>query len=210
LPNTVYPAYAPASSLMLQANATGGTGSYTYNWSTSATTSSITVSPTLSTLYSVTVRDQNGCPGMASKTINVMDVSSGKKGDKINVCHKGKNTLSIGMDGVSDHLAHGDMLGSCSAGSITAKQIMGANGERLIVKALSNPSANFFDLQLSGKTGNNVQLNVYDFMGRVIESRGSINANQRLRIGGNYLPGVYLVQVVQGEVVETIRLVKTK
>src|SRR5215203_4890739 len=79
LPNTVYPAYAPASDLTLQANASGGTGPYTYSWSNSSTSSSITVSPTVTTLYSVTVRDQNGCPGTASRTVSVMDISGGKK-----------------------------------------------------------------------------------------------------------------------------------
>ena len=49
LANTVYPAYAPASSLMLQANVSGGTSPYTYNWSTGANSSSITVSPTTTT-----------------------------------------------------------------------------------------------------------------------------------------------------------------
>jgi hypothetical protein len=114
LPNTVYPAYAPAASLTLQANVTGGTGPYSYTWSNSATTSSITVTPTATTSYSVTVQDQNGCPGAtsASKTVNVANVSGGKNGDKIVICHKG-NTLTIGVDGVADHVGHGDMLGRC-------------------------------------------------------------------------------------------------
>jgi hypothetical protein len=74
LANTVYPAYAPASSLMLQANVSGGTGPYTYTWSNNATTNSITVSPTVTTTYSVAVADQNGCPGSATKTIQVADI----------------------------------------------------------------------------------------------------------------------------------------
>ena len=89
LANTVYPAYSPASSLMFQANVSGGTGPYTYNWSNGATTSSITVSPTATTTYSLAVQDQNGCPGSATKTVNVLDISGGKKGDKIVVCHYG-------------------------------------------------------------------------------------------------------------------------
>ena len=56
LANTVYPACAPASSLMLQANVTGGAMPYSYTWSpTGATTSSVTVSPTTTTTYSVSV-----------------------------------------------------------------------------------------------------------------------------------------------------------
>src|SRR5215218_10894124 len=66
LANTVYPAYAPAASLTLQANVTGGTGPYTYDWSNGSHSSAITVSPTVTTTYSVAVHDQNGCPGAAS------------------------------------------------------------------------------------------------------------------------------------------------
>ena len=62
LPNTVYPAYAPASSLTLQANVSGGTGPYTFSWSNGATTASNTVSPLVTTTYTVNVKDQIGCP----------------------------------------------------------------------------------------------------------------------------------------------------
>jgi hypothetical protein len=78
LPNTVYPAYAPASSLMLTANASGGTGPYSYSWSNGSSAQTLTVSPTSATPYTVTVRDQNGCPGTASTMVNVVDVSGGK------------------------------------------------------------------------------------------------------------------------------------
>src|SRR5437762_4204466 len=78
LPNTVYSAYAPASSLTFHANVSGGTGPYLYNWSNSNTNSSITVSPIVTTTYSVTATDQNGCSGTGSKTVHVMDISSGK------------------------------------------------------------------------------------------------------------------------------------
>ncbi len=49
------------------ASATGGTGAYTYNWSNSATTASITGVP--ATTYSVTITDQNGCTDSSSVTI---------------------------------------------------------------------------------------------------------------------------------------------
>ena len=33
--------------------------------------------------------------------------------NKLNVCHKGKNTISISKDAIQAHLAHGDAVGSC-------------------------------------------------------------------------------------------------
>jgi hypothetical protein len=207
LANTVYPAYAPASSLTLQANATGGNGTYTYNWSNSATTSSITVSPTVMTTYSVSVKDQNGCPGSASKVVKVMDISGGKNGDKIVVCHKG-NTLTIGYTGVADHLGHNDMLGSCESntGRITSAIMIEAD---LGIKVLGNPSPNYFDIKIGSSASNNMQLIVYDNLGRVIERKTSLQSNQIVRFGNSYQAGIYLVEIIQGTQKQTLKLIKT-
>ena len=208
LPNTVYPAYAPASSLMLTTNVSGGTGPYTYTWSNGSTTSGITVSPTATTTYNVSVLDQRGCPGTASKTVTVADVSGGKNGDKIVVCHKNGNSLTIGWLGVADHLGHGDMLGSCSE-SITRRSTSSEEfPSDFSVKVRSNPSYNYFDLQLNGNTDNNFQIKVYDLMGRVLETKSLLRGNQSLRLGSTYKPGIYVLEVSQGAERQTLKLVK--
>ena len=213
LANTVYPAYAPASSLTLQANVSGGTAPYSYNWSNGATSASTTVSPAVATNYSVTVTDQNGCPGnAASKTVNVMNIAGGNKGQNILVCHKGRQTLAIGRDGIPDHLGHGDMLGNCTeqSQSVTGREILAEHiaQDALSVRVLSNPSPNYFDLQISGKAESNIQLRVYDLQGRVVETKPSLQSNQTLKLGASYRPGVYLVQIKQGKQIQTIRLIK--
>ena len=207
LPNTVYPAYAPASSLMLQANVSGGTGPYSYSWSNGATTSSTTVSPTATTNFSVAVKDQNGCPGSATKTVNVVNVAGGNKGDKIVVCHK-ENTLTIGSGGVADHLQHGDMLGSCEAGSVRARPSDLLETTDLAIRVLGNPSPNHFDIQIRGNA-DNIRLTVYDNLGRVIETKSSLPSNQTVRIGSSYHSGIYLVEIVQGTHKQTLKLVKS-
>ena len=207
LANTVYPAYAPASSIMLQANVSGGTGPYSFTWSSGATTSSVNVSPTGTSSFSVNVQDQNGCPGSATKTVNVVDVSGGKNGDKIVVCHKGKE-LTIGSSGVSDHLLHGDMLGGCEPSTVRARPTdMWETG--LSIRVLGNPSPNYFDIQIRGGDSN-IRLTVYDNLGRVIERKSSLPSNQILRIGGAYHSGIYLVEIVQGTQKQTLKLVKAK
>ena len=206
-PNTVYPAYAPASSLTLQANVSGGTAPYTYNWSNGATTGSTTVSPTVTTWYSVAVKDQNGCPGMSTKTVNVVDASDAKNANKLVVCHNGKNSLSIASAAVASHLQHGDMLGSCEASNANRLGTTNLEATNLSVKVMGNPSRNHFDIQLGGLTNKNVQITVYDYLGRVIETR-SQPANQTLKIGSAYKPGTYLVEIVQGTQKQTLRLIK--
>lgn|GEM_PF-711187 len=214
LANTVYPAYAPAASLTLQASVSGGTGPYSYSWSNGIASTSIIVSPTSTTTYSVTVTDQNGCPGnMASKTINVMNIAGGNKGQNIVVCHKARNSLAVGAAGVADHLGHGDMLGSCSGDvqSVASRETVAEQFANLglTVKVLSNPSPNYFEIQLSGKA-NNLQLRVYDLHGRVVETKSSLQSNQTLRIGTSYAPGIYILQLTQGKEMQTIRLIKAK
>lgn len=46
-------------------------GGGTYLWNTSATTASITVSPTITTIYTVTVTNSNGCTAVDTETITV-------------------------------------------------------------------------------------------------------------------------------------------
>lgn len=212
LPNTIYPPYAPASSLTLQATVSGGTAPYSYNWSNGATTASTTVSPMVTTTYSVTVTDQNGCPGnMASKMVTVMSVAGGNKGQQILVCHKGR-TLAIGADGIPDHLSHGDMLGTCieDARSVTGREIVAESHakDNLFARVLSNPSSNYFELQVNGKAGASIQLKVFDLHGRIVESKPSLQSNQTLRIGTSYYPGIYLVQIKQGTQTQTLKLIK--
>jgi hypothetical protein len=33
--------------------------------------------------------------------------------EKVTLCHKGKNTITVGAGAVAAHLAHGDTLGPC-------------------------------------------------------------------------------------------------
>jgi hypothetical protein len=147
---------------------------------------------------------------MASKTVNVMDIAGGKNGDKIEICHKDRQSLTIGSTGVADHLGHGDMLGSCvSNGALTRR---GISDEQLTLsgnaKVLNNPSYTYFDIQLSNFE-NNVQVRVFDVSGRLVETHTALPGNKVLRIGSSYHPGVYLAEVMQGEERQTLRLLKT-
>jgi hypothetical protein len=207
LANTVYPAYAPAASLMLQSNVSGGIGSYNYTWSNGATTSSITVHPTVTTNYSLSVQDQNSCPGSATKTVTVLNISGGNKSDKIIVCHNGHD-ITIATPALVDHLQHGDMLGSCepNSGRVRSTDLLETTDPA--IRVLGNPSPNHFDIQIQGKADNNIRLTVYDNLGRVIERKSSLPSNQIVRLGASYQSGIYLVEIIQGTQKQTLKLVK--
>lgn len=59
------------ASTFISSSATGGTGAYTYLWSNSNTTPSMTVSPTVTTSFMITVADANGCSMNASVLVTV-------------------------------------------------------------------------------------------------------------------------------------------
>jgi len=63
----------PNSNAVLQASATGGAQPYLYTWSTGATTSSITVTPAVTTTYIVSITDSCSSPvGVDSVTVYVI------------------------------------------------------------------------------------------------------------------------------------------
>lgn len=142
-----------------------------------------------------------------------MDIAGGNKGDKIVLCHKG-NTLTMDASAVPAHLKHGDMLGSCPGkiAGITnlANNIMNDKTGSLSVKVFPNPSMNYFDIKINGNEGNNVKVNVYDLLGRNVETKYSVQSGQTLRLGALYAPGVYTVEILQGAQKQTVQLVKRK
>jgi parallel beta-helix repeat protein len=203
--NTVYIGYAPASSLTLQAGISGASGPFTYQWSTGATTPSITVSPTTNTTYTVTV--SNGtCTGTASKQVKVVDVRCNPN-NKVNVCHGG-NTLCIDKTSVPDHLNHGDYLGACKT---PGKNLIAGNDQALIqlsVQAAPNPSRSYFSLMIhTPNVKDKVTLRVMDAVGRTVEVR-TISAGGTVQLGASYLQGTYFVQAVQAGSSVTVKLVK--
>jgi hypothetical protein len=209
LANTVYIGYAPASSLTLTANASGGAPAYSYSWSSGSTTSTATVNPTTETTYTVTVTDANGCQANAEKSIEVLDIRSGKKLDKVTICHKNQQAISISQADVVDHLAHGDMLGGCTVTAPTASaRLVGEAVSRLSVQVLPNPSAVEFTLVIKAEQTGNIHLRVLDIQGRVLEQRSNISPTQKLIIGEGYHSGIYFAEITQGTDRKVIKLLK--
>jgi hypothetical protein len=77
------------------------------------------------------------------------------------------------------------------------------------VTATPNPSFSYFSLNITGNNGSGlVNVKVTDVLGREVESRQNLATGQTLHIGSNYKPGVYIVQVMQGDTVKQLKLVK--
>lgn len=59
------------SSTTISASASGGTPPYSYLWNTGESTSVISVSPAVTTIYCVTITDANGCSDTACSTVTI-------------------------------------------------------------------------------------------------------------------------------------------
>jgi hypothetical protein len=212
LPNSVYKGYTPASSITITAIPSGSNSPYQYLWSNGATTPSITVSPSTTQNYTVTIIDKNGCSAIATTTINVYDVSCSKS-DKVLICKlppgntSKSQELCIAASAVNAHLATGSYLGSCLIPAIS-KNI--AQNTKVIETLFSvsihpNPAKSVFVIHSSTK--NPAIINVYDVSGRLLE-KISLIPGQKLTAGENYEPGVYYFEWVQGDQRKTLKAIK--
>ncbi len=165
---TIYIGYGPTSKTINPVYTVCGAPSYL--WSTGATTASITVSPTVTTTYSVTITDANNHSATDNVTIVVKDIRCGT--NKVKVCHKESNTKKkttcINTSDVPNHLAHGDALGDCPvARGFSSPEEMNIDIEKPFA-VYPNPADGFIQLQWSAKENGNTFIHIYDVMGRTV------------------------------------------
>ncbi|HMQ49653.1 MAG TPA: hypothetical protein PKA00_19325, partial [Saprospiraceae bacterium] len=86
-------------SVDLEAMASGGTAPYTYLWSNNEVSSTLTVSPTQTTTYFVTVTDVNGCQDTDEVTVTIFDLPVADATPDQTVCDG--TTLTLNVSGVN-------------------------------------------------------------------------------------------------------------
>ena len=88
---------------------------------------------------------------------------------------------------------------------INSNEVIAPNLE---LKTYPNPSHSNFKIVITSTNSNDkVVLKVMDILGRVIEQKVA-DPNQVISLGGPYLPGIYIVQAVQGKLRKEVRLNK--
>ncbi|MGZ5135704.1 MAG: kelch repeat-containing protein, partial [Flavitalea sp.] len=214
--NTIYLGYGP-SSLTLQANVSGGQlGTYTYLWSTGATSSSLVVNPSVpgSYVYSVVINDNRGCTGTASITIKVVDVRCGN--NKVIICRVppgnpgNRKTLCVNGNAVSAHLKNGSFLGDCGEGSVSkgSAEVVVESRSNTDLVVYPNPNNGVFVVQVNNWPGGNGSIEIIDQGGRII-----IKKNINLSKGSQVIPfditpaeGVYLLKLTNNKKIISTKL----
>lgn len=225
----VYYGYAPESCAVLSPTVSDGTPLFTYAWSSGPSSATITVCPSETTTYTVTVTDAIGATGTDQVEIEVVDVHCGNNGNKVLVCHiPGNNpdnayTVCISENAVPAHLAHGDYLGACgtapcggnSAGSgeVSWNIAYWQNSEETDeLTAHPNPFNRFIQFEFFLLEDQPVVLSLYDAQSRLVKRL----LNDIREEGphtfvwqpGSLPAGVYYARLQAGDRVQTIRIVK--
>ncbi|MDQ6609429.1 MAG: family 10 glycosylhydrolase [Bacteroidota bacterium] len=100
---------------------------------------------------------------------------------------------------------HSDMVQSSAP--LTLKQQVRVL-KPIQVTALPNPSSNHFTLITNGGSDAPLLLRIKDNIGRLIESRKNVSPNGTYLFGQRYSPGIYYVEVIQGDSRVVMKLIK--
>ncbi|MEY3443524.1 MAG: hypothetical protein RLZZ519_1805, partial [Bacteroidota bacterium] len=224
---TVYYGWGPSACATISASGIGGgCAPYSILWSNGATTASQTVCPSVSTDYTVTVTDANGCTASCVVRVCAIDVRCGNNLQKIEICHNppgNAQTLCISPNAVQNHLTgHGDHLGACgsnvpcgpnnkSAGSEPAAAV-----EAIEMAAFPNPFQSSTTLRFTVPSEDNVTLTVFALDGRNIGSifEGAVSAGKTYEAefkANGAANGIYFAKLTSANgTVTTMKLVLMK
>ncbi len=219
LANTIYPGWSPASSLTLAADANGAQNA-SYAWRNSngkVVGTGPTYKVTSPGTYTVTL-SSNGCSSSASKTITQIDVSCGsKKIPGVMICQKMGNQYQpncVSSSTVANYLNSGSLLGACPSSSITATVVTIETKQKVqagifSLRAFPNPTTSQFTVQLqSDNAKDKISVRVINLSGQVVETISNLRAQQVIRLGTKYRPGMYVIEMMQGENRTQVKVVK--
>lgn len=177
---TVFFGYPPAACAIISwSNSGGGVPPYTISWSDGGAESH-EVCPEITTAYTVTIVDANGCIETDEVTICAIDVRCGNKLNKVEICHyppdnpTNPGTLCVSQNSVEDHLSHGDLLAACGtiticpppSGFVLENDLILKRDEDL--KVSPNPFNQSSQVSFTSPTSGNVNVHIYDLTGKMI------------------------------------------
>jgi hypothetical protein len=179
--------------------------------------------------FTVTITDKNGCDTTYTTHIDGEDVRcfAGNSGNqKYKICHQTGNpkqlcvAICIDPSAWPEHEAHGDFLGPCPTKGCSLQSSSSSSSSGISIatpiekipfnaKIANNPSfgGSEYALIIEGSSNEDVQIIVTNMYGvKVFSAKGT--ATQTYRFGSRFASGTYIVQVIQGKNVKTIKIIK--
>ena len=233
-PNTIYIGYGGTSiTLTAQASSSVSSNSFSYKWTTGSpsgpvvgTGNTITVSPTTTTVYYLSIKDINNCKPLTqiTKQVTVENIVCGS--GKITVCVPQKNgsplTSCVSSSQSSiNKLPTGWYLGACQtpyfvsartidqtkaiSGKINVPDVINPDFE---VSVSPNPSATGFKLVVQSNSAEPITIRLQDISGRILGQVNKVQRNESVSVGNGFIGGTYFAEVIQGSKRKIIKLVK--
>lgn len=81
------------------------------------------------------------------------------------------------------------------------------DSDLLVCKIIPNPSTQYFNLQINSGSKEKIAVKLLDISGRLISTMTG-EKNQVIRFGDNLRPGLYMVEVIQGDQRRVYKVVK--
>ncbi len=116
--------------------------------------------------------------------------------------------INISETIAADSLSNTDSTGATADTALVARSAPVVTTNRTLqLNAYPNPSANEFNLTLQGGSTDKVTIMVYTFDGRMVFKTVGLS-NSRYSFGNNFAPGIYILKVIQGNNIQTLKVVK--
>ena len=102
---------------------------------------------------------------------------------------------------------HANNICPAVTNSVSSRENIESMANGMSVKVQNNPTHHHFDLHV-GSTDQKVNINITDNNGRLIERLEMAQGANTISIGENYRSGIYFVQITNGKITKTLKLVK--
>lgn len=156
-----------SQSVTLSGSGNGSMPPYSYHWSNGATTASITVSPTVTTNYTLTVTDARGCVQQDVAQVRVLDIRCGS--NKVRMCRNNVNAC-VNTSQVPTRLNQGWVLGACGSNKTDEEESFTELSEETMSTIFPNPASSQATVNYSFMDDVTVTVGVYDVSGRLIQN----------------------------------------
>jgi hypothetical protein len=194
----IYRGYG-ATCVSLSGAASGGAGPYSFAWSNGASTAAASVCPIVTTTYTLSVTDSQGCSASDAAVVTVRDIRCGT--NKVSMCRNGK-TSCVSTSQVPSKLNQGFVLGACGSFRLDGSE----EAEEELVEALGtsifpNPAAEQVTVQYGYDADAQVTIEVYDMSGRKVQtvvSNGEVTEGELNRTTfsvSDYRAGLYMIAI---------------
>lgn len=197
------PGYATCATLT--ASASGGFGRITYLWDNGSTSKSITVCPSSTSTYSVTVTDQHNCNASDNVSVTVINAYCDElpKVDEVLVC-RDHSTTCIKLKDLNKFIHDGYTFGECPP--------RGGGGTSSGILLYPNPTTGKFSVDLSQFKAQKIQLQIiqnglgiekHDVL---VSAKGQI---EMFNLSANQ-DGIYYLRLISKEGVLTTKILKVR